>query len=286
MTKRSSIYAQYFGFIEDPFSPTPDPAFLFESKSYSRAIAWMSYAIEQREMGMVIGEVGSGKTLLSRNLVDSLDAENHRIAWIINPQLSPGNFLKEVYQQLFDDKPKFFKRDVLKQLGEGLTELYLKDTFPVIIIDEAQSIPTKAVFDEIRLLNNFQTDKQNLVSIILLGQPELEKRMRHSAYRALVQRFRFTTKLEPLNPDETAAYLQHRLEKAGYKKGQPLFSQDAAKRIFLLTGGYPRPVNHLATLSLMSAMENDQNQILPEMVDEASKGILYLNESKPEKKRK
>jgi type II secretory pathway predicted ATPase ExeA len=285
MSKRASIYAHYFGFEEDPFSPTPDPAFLFESKSYSRAIAWMSYAIEQREMGLVIGEVGSGKTLLSRNLVDSLEAENHRIAWIINPQLSPVNFLKEVYQLLFDAKPRFFKRDLLKELGEGLTELYLKDIFPVIIIDEAQSIPTKAVFDEIRLLNNFQTDKQNLVSIILLGQPELEKRLRHPAYRALVQRFRFTAKLEPLKQDETEAYLQHRLETAGYK-GAALFSKEAAIRVHELTGGYPRPVNHLATLSLMGAMENDHQEILPETVEAASKGILYLDDSKPEKKRK
>ncbi|HDR04161.1 MAG TPA: ATPase [Candidatus Marinimicrobia bacterium] len=285
MRKTPSIYARYFGFSEDPFSPTPDPAFLFESKSYSRAIAWMSYAIEQREMGLVIGEVGSGKTLLSRNLVDSLDADKHRIAWLINPQLSPGNFLKEIFSLLFDAKPKFFKRDVLKELGEGLTELYLKDIFPVIIIDEAQSIPSKAVFDEIRLLNNFQTDKQNLVSIILLGQPELEKRLRHPAYRALVQRFRFTTKLEPLNPDETEVYLQHRLETAGYN-GQKLFSQEAARQIYALTNGYPRPINHLATLSLMAAMEDDQAQIQPAAVEAASKGILYLSDLKAEKKRK
>lgn len=278
--RTSCIYAEYFGITDDPFGLTPDPEFFMLSQSHSTALEWMTYAIEQHEMGLVLGEIGSGKTVLSRMLVDSLeDKENYRVSWIINPQLSPSGLLKEIYRQLFDEKPKYFKRDIIRQLLDGLTELFLEGIFPVLIIDEAQMIPTKSVFDEIRMLCNYQTDKQNLISIILLGQPELESRLKRPAYRALVQRIRFSTKLLPLKDEEVSVYLLHRLQKAGYNGSNP-FLDHAVRKMIDLTEGQPRALNHLASFTLMEVMMNGQTQASELHVENASKNINYLNWAK------
>ena len=194
-----SLYLEHFGLKVEPFGLTPNPEFFFESKPHSTALEWVKYAIEQHEMGLVIGEIGAGKTVLSRLLADSLDSQKYRVCWIINPQMSPSALLKEIAQTLFDVTPKYFKRDVLKQITEGLVDLYSKGIYPVIIIDEAQSVLQKALFDEIRLLSNFQTDTQNLLSVVMFGQPELAKRLKNRAYRALVERIRFSITLKPLD---------------------------------------------------------------------------------------
>ena len=278
--RTSCIYAEYFGITDDPFGLTPDPEFFMLSQSHSTALEWMTYAIEQHEMGLVLGEIGSGKTVLSRMLVDSLeDKENYRVSWIINPQLSPSGLLKEIYRQLFDEKPKYFKRDIIRQLLDGLTELFLDGIFPVLIIDEAQMIPTKSVFDEIRMLCNYQTDKQNLISIILLGQPELDSRLKRPAYRALVQRIRFSTRLLPLKDEEVSVYLLHRLQKAGYSGSNP-FLDHAVRKMIDLTGGQPRALNHLASFTLMEVMMNGQTQASELHVENAAKNINYLNWAK------
>ncbi len=273
--KQTCIYADFFGLTEDPFGITPDPDFFYFSQSHTTALEWISYAIEQHEFGLVIGEVGSGKTVLSRCIVDRLPEDEYRICWIINPQLNAISMLKEIYRQLFQEEPKFFKRDVLNQLQQGLAGLMEENVFPLVVIDEAQMIPRKQVFDELRLLSNFQTDKSNLLSIILLGQPELKRRFSHPAYRSLLQRIRFTVHLKPLDPEETLNYLNYRMSRAGYK-GPAVFDSDAARLIHDIADGCPRPVNHLAAFSMMEAVARNRKSISREMIESARKSIIYL----------
>jgi len=271
----TSIYCEYFGFNTDPFGITPDPQYFFESRRHAETLARIMYAVEQREMALILGDVGTGKTLLSRCLVDALPEEQYRLAWIINPILTPLTFLKEIHRQLFSKEAGPYRRDVQEAVREGLTELYLQNIHPVVIIDEAQEIPKKGVFDEIRLLSNFQTDKENLMSIVFFGQLELRRRLKHPGYRSLLERIRFSITLQPFDETETREYILHRLKIAG-NDSKMLFDADALSVIFRLTAGYPRRINHLASFALMEAMGRDSSMVTPDIVETAAQDILYL----------
>lgn len=276
------MYWEYFGLKSNPFGITPDPKFLFLSTPHSSAIEWMRMAIEQHEFGMITGEVGSGKTVISRYLVDSLSEMNYKIAWIVNPTFSPTQLLGEIYFQLFEEKPPHSKSSIVKALQEGLVKYYLENKYPVVIIDEAQAIPSTKAFEELRLLSNYQTDDQNLLSIILIGQPELSKKLKRKTYRAFLQRLRFTIILEPLTLDEIGDYLQHRLKIGGLENGQ-IFTKEAIRLLHEITKGYPRPVNHLAAFSMMDAMSCEKTIVEPENVRSAASSILYFQDQLEEK---
>ncbi|MDP4191305.1 MAG: AAA family ATPase [Bacteroidota bacterium] len=273
------MYWEYFGLKSNPFGITPDPRFLFLSTPHASAIEWMRLAIEQHEFGMITGEVGSGKTVISRHLVDTLTEEKYKIAWIVNPSFSPSQLLKEIYFQLFEEKAPHSKSAIIKSMQEGLVKFYLENKYPVVIIDEAQAIPSTKAFEELRLLSNYQTDDQNLLSIILIGQPELSKKLKRKNYRAFLQRLRFTITLEPLSLDEIGEYLQHRLIISGLDdENINIFSSEAVKLLHSITKGYPRPVNHLAAFSMMDAMSNESTSVSPENVRSAASSILYFED--------
>lgn len=271
------MYWEYFNLKSNPFGITPDPKFLYLSNAHASAIEWIRFAIEQHEYGLITGEVGSGKTVLSRYLVDSLKEEEFKICWIVNPSLSPIQLLKEIYFQLFEKKAPHSKSELIKVLQEGLVELFLENKFPVVIIDEAQVISSYRVFEELRLLGNYQTDEQNLLSIIILGQPELAKKIKRKNYRAFLQRIRFTITLNPLTLDEIDSYLQHRLNVAG-SDGTRIFTKEAIETLFKLTNGYPRPLNHLASFSMMETMTRDNMLVDSDTVNSAAKSILYFED--------
>ncbi len=271
------MYWQYFDLDLNPFGITPDPKFLFLSTPHATAIEWIKFAIEQHEYGLVTGEVGSGKTVISRYLVDSLGEENYEICWIVNPGFSPTQLLAEIYFQLFEEKPPRSKSNLIKALQEGLVKFYLENKFPVVIIDEAQAIPSSKIFEDLRLLGNFQTDEQNLLSIILLGQPELIKKIKRKNHRAFLQRVRFTITLNPISLDEIENYLEHRLKVAG-AKDQKIFLPDAIIEIHKISKGYPRPLNHLASFSMMEAMSREEKNVTAEIVKKSAKSILYFED--------
>jgi type II secretory pathway predicted ATPase ExeA len=271
------MYWEYFNLKSNPFGITPDPRYLYLSTAHASAIEWIRFAIEQHEYGLITGEVGSGKTVLSRYLVDNLKEEEYKICWIINQSLSPTQLLREIYLQLFEKKAPHSKSELVKVLQEGLAELYLNNKFPVVIIDEAQAISSSRVFEELRLLGNYQTDEQNLLSIIILGQPELAKKIKRKNYRAFLQRIRFTITLNPLTIDEIDSYIQHRLNVAG-SDGSKIFMPDSIETIFELSKGYPRPLNHLASFSMMEAMTRDKMIIDSDTVKSAARSILYFED--------
>lgn len=269
------MYWEYFNLKSNPFGITPDVKFLYFSETHSTAIEWIKMAIEQREFGLVVGEVGAGKTLLSRFIIDQLDEEKYKICWIVNSNVTAAQLLKDIYQQLFEEEAPKNRSDIVKKLQDGLARLMIDNIFPVVFIDEAQAISSKKVFEELRLLCNYQTDEQNLISVIMFGQPELGDKLKHKNYRAFLQRIRFTIQLNPLTVKETEEYINHRIKVCG-GSDKKIFTEKAIKAIAEITGAYPRPINHLASFAMMEAMSKEKRTVDVEDVLNAAKSVMYL----------
>src|SRR5688572_22141396 len=180
------MYCEFFEFRERPFGKTPNPAYLYESPQHKEALARLEYAVEEKELALLVGDIGSGKTTLSRALIDRI-GETRPVILLINPRLTPTQLLRSIARGL-GLEPARFRNDLLDQIHTKLYELYEQQSEPVLMIDEAQLIPSKATFDEIRLLTNFQLDDQNLLSLVLIGQPQPEERLERGAYAPLRQR--------------------------------------------------------------------------------------------------
>lgn len=251
------MFEEHFGFSTKPFGKTPDPAFLYESGQHKEALARLEYAVEEKELALLTGDVGSGKTTLSRALIDRL-GESRPVVLLINPRLSPTQLLRSIAAGL-GLTPGRYRHELLEQLHSRLFELYEEKREPVVIIDEAQLIPSKPTFDEIRLLTNFQLDDQNLLTVVLIGQPELSARLQRHAYVALRQRIGLRYNLGPLDLDDTIAYIEHRISVAGGRKNP--FSRAAMEEIHALSGGIPRLINTLCTTALLDAFGEDEETI-------------------------
>jgi type II secretory pathway predicted ATPase ExeA len=186
---------------------------------------------------------------------------------LINPRLTPTQLLRAVARGL-GLEPARFRNDLLDQIHTKLFELYEQQREPVLMIDEAQLIPTKATFDEIRLLTNFQLDDQNLLSVVLIGQPELETRLEREAYAPLRQRIGMRYSLGPLSLEDTVRYIDHRIRVAGGSRNP--FTAEAMNEIHALSRGIPRLINTLATTSLLDAFGEDDETIEPARVASAA----------------
>lgn len=252
------MYEEFYGLTDRPFSKTPDPRFMYLSRRHKEALSRLVYAVEERDLILLTGEIGCGKTTLSRALIDELD-DSYRVVLLINPRLSPMEFLRSLAVRLGIEAPARYKVDLLEQIGGTLYAMYEEGVCPVLIVDEAQLVPHKETFDEIRLLTNYQLDDQNLVSIVLMGQPELRKRLAHRVYEPLRQRFGMQYDLEPLDREEIGDYIDCRLKIAGGQAG--IFLPDAIDRIYEYSGGIPRKINHAATLALLEGFGRDAEKI-------------------------
>lgn len=261
------MYEEFYGLRTRCFSKTPDPAFLYHSKGHAEALARLQYAVEERDFVLLTGEIGSGKTTLSRALLDSLDG-SYRPVLIINPRLSPAQFLRTLATRLGVAKPKHYKTDLLDQINERLYKFYEEGECPVVIVDEAQLIPGKDTFEEIRLLTNYQLDHTNLMALVLIGQTELKARLKHPAYAALRQRIGMAFHLGPLSLPETEEYLRHRLKVAG--RDEPLFEPDAVSAIHMYSKGVPRLINTLATGALLSGLGRELRTIGPDIIEDVA----------------
>lgn len=245
------MYEAFYGLRDKPFRKTPDPRYLYLNEAYEEALERLTFAVEEVELALLTGEVGCGKTLLTRALIDRL-GDRHEVGMILNPRLSPRQFLRTVASELGVAEPRFHTSDLLDQIHARLLELDEKGRPALLIVDEAHLIPGKPTFEEIRLLTNFQLDDRNLIAIVLVGQPELRERLKHRAYRALTQRIGAFFHLEPLSADDAVAYVQHRLAVAGATR--PVLSEGAIRRLHAAAGGIPRVLNHLATQALLEGM--------------------------------
>ncbi len=242
------MYREFYGLNEKPFNKTPDPRFLYESRKHAEALARLHHAVEEQDIVLLTGEIGSGKTLLSRAFIDSLD-DSYFPVLIINPRLSPSQLLRTVALRLGMDDSGRYRHGILEGINAKLFELYEAAKRPVIIIDEAQLIPGKATFEELRLLTNFQLDDRNLLALVLIGQTELSERLSRKPYRALMQRIGMQYHLSPLTREETKAYIDHRLAVAG--RTAPLFDSGAVELVYEYSDGIPRRINTIAGNALV-----------------------------------
>lgn len=256
------MYAEYFGLREKPFRKTPDPRYLYLGEAHEEALEQLLFAVEEMELALLTGEVGSGKTLLTRALVDRV-GETHEVGMILNPRLPPRQFLSTVAAELGVAEPRFRSGELLDQIHERLLALDRSGRPALLIVDEAHLIPGRATFEEIRLLTNFQLDDRNLIAVVLVGQPELRARLEKKAFRPLTQRIGADFHLRPLAAAEAREYVRHRVSVAGGPVS--LFTDAAIDRLHQASEGIPRVLNHLATQSLLEAMARGLDA-----VDEAS----------------
>ena len=245
------MYEEWFGLREKPFRKTPDPRYLYPSEAHEEALERLVFAVEEMELALLTGEVGAGKTLLTRALVDRV-GDTREVGMILNPRLPPRQFLSAVAAELGVAEPKFRGSELLDQIHERLLALDEARRPALLIVDEAHLIPGRATLEEIRLLTNFQLDDRNLIAVVLVGQPELRARLEHKAFRPLTQRIGADFHLRPLTAEETAAYVRHRVAVAGGTAA--LFSDAALLLLHRAAGGIPRVLNHLATQALLEAM--------------------------------
>ena len=266
------MYKAYFGLREKPFAKTPDPRFLFLSRGHEEALARLEYAVEEREIALLTGDVGCGKTTLSRALMDRCGADC-RFVLIFNPRMGALEFLRTVAHGLEIDQPARTKDDLLRQITGVLYDLYRAGVCPVLVIDEAQTITDLEVFDEIRLLTNYQLDHHNLLAVLIMGQPELRNILRYQPLEPLRQRISLQYHLQPLSLEETMEYLDFRMIAAG--GGAGLFTPDALQTIHELTGGVPRRINAIATNALLVAYEADAAMVDAGIVHEVRDEVIF-----------
>jgi len=260
------MYESFFGLKVKPFRKTPDPAFLYRSGSHEEALARMEQVVEDRDLMLLVGEIGAGKTTLSRVLVDRL--EGPKPVLVVNPVLTPNQFLRTLAIRLGAENPRRYKSDLVEQVSDLIWEANENGSPPVIIVDECQLIPSRATFEEIRLLTNFQLDDSNLLTLIMLAQPEIESRINRKDYEAFRQRVGMRYYLGPIGQEETPAYIDHRVKVAG--GDTDLFSRQAKEMFYPYTKGIPRKINNLASGALLEAFARNKKRVTPDIVRDAA----------------
>ncbi len=264
------MYEEFYRLTARPFSKTPDPKFLFLSKNHEEALARLQYAVEEKETILLTGEIGCGKTTLTRALMDMLGSQ-YRIINIINPILSPAQFLRTIAKRMEIPIPSRFKADLLDAIYEKVYQDFQAGTSAVLIIDEAQLIPGKETFEEIRLLTNFQLDYTNLLSLIIVGQTDLRRRLNHKTYLPLKQRIGLFYHLGPISEDELKSYLEYRLKMAG--REDVLFTGQSLKALYRYSGGVPRLINSIATSALLDGFAKEEQFIDEALIEDAAKEL-------------
>ena len=248
------MYLEHFGVKEFPFSITPDTSYFFPSGGSQEALNTLLIAARTGEGFIKItGEVGTGKTLLCRKLMASLEPD-FKVAYIPNPYLEPLALFMELASELgvdFAPDAVLNQHQVLKALTRRLLEIILEGKRVVICLDEAQAMPIETL-EALRLLTNLETEKRKLLQVIIFGQPELEDKLNHPSIRQLKQRIAFDYHLPPLSRDELDYYVHHRLVVAGYRGGR-LFTPMALWMLQHKTKRIPRLVNIIAHKSMLSA---------------------------------
>lgn len=264
------MYEDFFGFNRKPFSKTPDPDFLYLSRTHEEALARLLYAVEEKEIVLLTGEVGAGKTTITRALMDSLN-DSYRIILILNPRLTPLQFIMTIAKRMGVERVPHLRSELNEMITDRIYSDHTHGITPVIIIDEAQLITDKRVFEELRLLSNFQLDDRNLLSIILVAQSDLKNKLRKKVYMPLRQRIGMYYHIGPLEENEVEGYIKHRLKVAGCD--EDIFTPDAISMINKYSKGIPRIINNIANIALLEAMSRDTRIIDESIINYAVKEL-------------
>jgi MSHA biogenesis protein MshM len=256
------MYEAFFGLREKPFALTPNTGFLVQLAPYQACLNLLRVALGEGEGFIkVTGEVGTGKTLLCRALLNELDAERYQVAWLPNPTLTPMALRQALAHELhITNVADLDNHGLLTALHARLIELAGQGKSTVLLIDEAQALPP-ATLEALRLLTNLETEHSKLLQVVLFGQPELDATLAREDFRQLRQRITFSYSLRPLDASDATRYLQERLAVAGYR-GEPLFQAPAVRLLVRGSGGIPRLLNILANKCLMVAFGEGARQVL------------------------
>jgi len=269
------MYSRYFGLEEPPFSIAPNPRYLFMSDRHREALAHLLYGVSLGG-GFVLltGEVGTGKTTISRCLLEQLP-EDTDVAFILNPFLNSLELLATICDELdisyIDDEPSL--KDLTDQLHHFLLRNHAKGRSTVLIIDEAQHLQFE-VLEQVRLLTNLETNTKKLLQIIFIGQPELQDLLAKPVLRQLSQRITARFHIDPLTPGETQAYIRHRLQVAGLPGNQEVFPPAVMRQIHQVSGGIPRLINILCDRMLLGSYAQNKARVDSDTFHQAVKEVL------------
>jgi general secretion pathway protein A len=260
------MYKEFFGLRANPFNVNPDPRYLFLTRHTEEALACLTYGIQSRK-GFVLltGEVGTGKTTLINKLLEWLRLQQVATAFIFNSRMNVPQFLDYMMADFGIPCDSKSKSQILQRLYNWLLDRYRAGETAVLIVDEAQNL-TDEVLEEIRMLTNLETFTEKLLQIVLVGQPELETKLKMPQLRQLRQRLTLRAKTHPLTLEETKAYVQQRLRIAG-SDGRQIFDGDALNSIHKYSNGIPRVVNLLCEHCLVSAFVDQKPTINESIVD-------------------
>jgi general secretion pathway protein A len=274
-SKHQNIYQDFFGFSEKPFDLTPDPKYLYLSAKHKEVLAHLVYGLQENNGFLkIVGEVGTGKTMICRSFLRELRAD-FNIAYIFNPCINELELLQTINTELGLPGKSKSKKKLVDVLNHFLLEERAKGHRVVVIIDEAQDLATN-VLEQLRLLSNLETDTEKLIQIVLIGQPELDKVLAKDGLRQLRQRITIKWELLPLNLEEARGYIQHRLNVA-LGKGKVRFSRDAVEMVYRYSRGIPRMINVVADRTLLIAYTQGTKKITTKIVKLAVSDIGELD---------
>ncbi|NND64552.1 MAG: AAA family ATPase, partial [Gammaproteobacteria bacterium] len=274
------MYLNYFGLSEKPFAITPDPAFLYLSERHAEALAHLVYGVTISDgFIQLTGEVGTGKTTLTRRLLDELP-DDVDVALILNPAVSVQELLEAMFREFDWDTPVGTDRHhsqtqaYVDSLNEHLLEAHTEGRRVVLMIDEAQNLDV-SVLEQLRLLTNLETHKQKLLQIVLVGQPELRELLGRQGLRQLAQRVTARYHLTELDQQEAAGYIQHRLKTAGAER--PIFTASAINEIHRRSRGVPRLINVICDRALLGAFTQENAVVNKVIARRAADQVFGIN---------
>ncbi|MDH5572244.1 MAG: AAA family ATPase [Gammaproteobacteria bacterium] len=271
------MYLDYFGLKDYPFRITPDTDYLYMSAAHSRAKAYMEYAIFNREGFVVItGEIGSGKTTLIKKLLSELD-DNIIVAKIFQTQLDEVELLQAILVEFGLNPFAAKKVELLNMLNQFMVENYLDGKQVLLIIDDAQNL-SKRVLEEITMMSAVETQKEKILHVILVGQPELNHKLEAPDMEQLLQRVSLRYHVRALSEDETRAYVIHRLKVAGLSRH--VFDKQIFNQIYEYTGGIPRLINTLCDTALTCCYADNEKMVNRDEFDNAIKELNWTKYSK------
>ena len=262
------MYTEFFNLKEKPFNLSPSPRFLYLGESHREALNLLNYGVMERKGFILLtGEIGTGKTTMVHALLNTIDESVHYIH-LSNPLLSPQEFMDYLAFSVFRKKLHFkSKTDFLLEFEEFLRQCLRDQRNAILIIDEAQKLSFE-LLEEIRLLSNMETGDEKLLNIFLVGQPELNGKLKKPQCLPLLQRISIRYHIPPLDLEETREYINTRLRIAGAKKGDDIFPRAAVRTLYHCSGGYPRMINILADNSMLLGYSKGVRAISPDMVKE------------------
>tara|TARA_B100000886_G_scaffold174531_1_gene119473 strand:- start:6352 stop:7350 length:999 start_codon:yes stop_codon:yes gene_type:complete len=274
------MYADFYNFSRRPFQLSPDPSFFFSSRGHQKALAYLTFGLNEREGFIVItGEVGAGKTTLVGHLMGQIDNDRFLTANIVTTQVEADDSLRlmtSAFGLPFEEKDK---ATLLRQIEGFLIDQHRFGKHVVLVVDEAQNL-TPSALEELRMLSNYQSGGRSLFQCFLVGQPQFRAIMAHPAMEQLRQRVIASCHLEPMNPEELHAYIEHRLRTVGWKE-DPSFTKEAYKLIHSYSGGVPRRVNTLCGRLLLFGYLEGLHSITAENVEEVVSELSNEGTLKP-----